>query len=151
MADRAAEATADVGEMLVVSSDEAVIGWSRTRCLSVAPDPGSLDASAAVIAARAESRPWMVLHADLPLLTAADLRAATKLLGERGAVIAPSYDGGTTLLAGAAPFQRFAYGPGSFVRHFAALPHAGVVIRRGLALDVDTLADLRSHGSRLSE
>lgn len=149
MADRTAGAIADVGEMLVVSSDEAVVAWSHARGLPVEPDPGSLNASASAIAARAESRPWMVLHADLPLLTAADLRVATKLLGERGAVIAPSYDGGTTLLAGAAPFQRFAYGPGSFVRHFAALPHAGVVIRPGLALDVDTPADLRSHGPRL--
>jgi 2-phospho-L-lactate/phosphoenolpyruvate guanylyltransferase len=82
-----------------------------------------------------------VLHADLPLLAARDLTESWRASVGR-TVIAPAHDGGTSLLAGTGPFP-FSYGPGSFHRHLRAAPGAAVVVRPGLALDLDTVGDLR--------
>jgi 2-phospho-L-lactate guanylyltransferase len=126
----------------VVTADPGVSRWARRHqweVLTEAPGQG-LDAAARAVTEAAHGAPWAIVHADLPLLTAADLAAAWDAL-VAGSVLAPSHDGGTTLVAGRGAFP-FSYGPGSFFRHLAAAPAATVVVRVGLALDLDTVTDL---------
>ena len=56
-------------------------------------------------------------------------------------VIAPSHDGGTSAL-GATGHLDFHYGVGSFHRHLRQAPRAAVIVRPGLAFDLDTVDDL---------
>ena len=93
----------------------------------------------AAIASNAE-RPAYLLHADLPLLTPAVLRRAFRIPGP---VIAPSYDGGTTLLGPVPSGFTFAYGVDSYTRHLAVLPTATPIIDARLALDIDSARDLK--------
>jgi 2-phospho-L-lactate guanylyltransferase len=125
---------------VVVTGDAGVASWARTSGWEViAERPGSgLDGAAAAVVT-ASPRSWAVLHADLPLVGPADLAAAWDTAA--ATVLAPSRDGGTNLFIGSRP-TRFAYGPGSFTRHLAGAPGAVVVVRPGLALDLDTPADL---------
>jgi 2-phospho-L-lactate/phosphoenolpyruvate guanylyltransferase len=90
----------------------------------------------------------VVLHGDLPLLTADDVLALAEAVSTRGVGIAPDRAGtGTNGLAqrppGGIPFR---FGRGSFARHGAEVAAAGlplVVLRRpGLAFDLDTPQDL---------
>ncbi len=85
----------------------------------------------------------MVVHSDLPLLTASDLRFLHAALMRHGSVLAPSADGGTSAMGGRGHYM-FSYGPGSFRRHLARYPNSGIVARLGLLHDVDTVADLIS-------
>ncbi len=129
------------GRVVVVTGDADVAGWARGFGVDVVDEgPGGLDGAAGSFVEGAPG-PWAVLHADLPLLTEADLTHAMAAAGRTGWAIAPSSDGGTSLVVGEGPFP-FAYGPGSFHRHLAARPDAAVVVRRGLAVDLDTPADL---------
>ncbi len=156
----------------VVTGDPGVARWAaRHGWRVVAERPGGgLDGAAAALVdavlvdavpgdgapAGAPGDPgagptWALLHADLPLLAADDLATAWAAL-DAGPVLAPSHDGGTSLLAGRTRFP-FAYGPGSFRRHVAAAggTHSGspvtIVVRPGLALDLDTAKDLSVAGT----
>lgn len=132
--------------IVVVTADPDVRAWAVAFELEALADPGDgLDgaAGAAVRLAREVGRPWMILHADLPALATADLPALWSARPADGFVIAPSHDGGTPAIGGAGSVP-FSYGPGSFHRHLAAIapfPHA-VVVRDGLAIDLDLPADL---------
>ena len=145
---------------LVLSADAEVTEWANTHGLDVALDEGSsLDeaATAAVTRIRATGGAWSVLHADLPSLAAADLTDAVARLAAGGAVLAPSSDGGTSLIGAAIDGFVFRHGPGSFHRHLAALAPLDplVVVRTGLLLDLDepddlTAASRRAEGAWLS-
>lgn len=94
----------------------------------------------------------IVLHGDLPNLTAIDIETLVGVLpadGGPGVAIAPDRAGtGTNALAlrppGVIPFR---FGIGSFAAHAAEVERAGVpcvaVNRGGLAFDLDTPDDLR--------
>ena len=94
----------------------------------------------------------IVLHGDLPNLTAGDIETLVGALpadGRPGVAIAPDRAGtGTNALAlrppGVIPFR---FGVGSFAAHAAEIERAGVscvaVNRAGLAFDLDTPDDLR--------
>ncbi len=145
---RTAGAAAAAGaEVAIVTGDDRVAGWASGNGLEVIPEPApGLDAAAgAVVAAAAVSgRPWAVVHADLPLVEPPDLEAVFAALAGRQVALAPARDGGTNVVAGEGPFP-FRYGPASFHRH--ARRGAGryaVVARPGLALDLDTPADLHA-------
>ena len=128
---------------LVVSSDPEVTAWGTANAEHVVAEPleGGLDA-AALAGVAAVSGSWMVVHADLPALTTADVVVAAQL-ADRGAVIAPSRDGGTSLIGGNEDPVPFSYCPGSFRRHLsAARGETTVLVRRGLALDLDRPWDL---------
>jgi len=154
----AMEARATGARIAVVTADDGVAGWAQSLEFEVvweAPEHGSgLNgaAAAAVAAAGRDGSDWMILHADLPLISRAEIGAAIDRHRRGRYVIAPSYDGGTGLIMGSGAFP-FSYGPGSFHRHLRAAKGAGdVVIRSGLALDLDTPRDLEaamSHGMRL--
>jgi 2-phospho-L-lactate guanylyltransferase len=149
----AVEARATGARVAVVTADEGVAGWARDLEFEVvweAPGAGlNAAASAAVASAEGDRSDWLILHADLPLVSRVDITAAIDRHRPDRYVIAPSYDGGTGLIMGSGAFP-FSYGPGSFHRHVrAANGNADVVIRSGLALDLDTPRDLeaaRNHG-----
>jgi len=128
---------------LVVSSDREVAAWAAEHGISVVSETpsGGLDAAARAGVAIVDG-PWIVLHADLPVLSTQDVAAATQC-ASRGVVLAPSHDGGTCLIGGTAAEFPFSYGPGSFRRHWSAIRgQAAVLVRAGLALDLDRPWDL---------
>lgn len=130
-------------DVTVVTGSDDVRAWASAAGIPWIDEPEGrgLDGAAEFIAARGS--PWCVIHADLPLLTSADLRDVPSLIGEGRAVLAPSRDGGTNLLAAPTPIA-FSYGPGSFARHLAAAASASpaVLVSPGLAVEIDTAADL---------
>ena len=132
----------------VVTADHGVARWAKRlgveTVMESAEFGSGLDGAAAAASAYADrdESAWLILPADLPLLTVADLTAAIDHFGPTRYVMAPSYNGGTALLMGTGAFP-FSYGPGSFHRHIgAAAGRAHVVVRTGLALDLDTPRDL---------
>ncbi|MDH3306504.1 MAG: 2-phospho-L-lactate guanylyltransferase [Acidimicrobiia bacterium] len=143
MAEHTLRVARSTAPTIVVSSADDVLAWSHVIGVDVIADGGSLNGAAVAIVQAAGDGRWMVLHADLPLLSERDLGDAWLMLADHELVLAPSHDGGTSLIAGSVPWTAFAYGPGSFHRHLAAAPAAGILVRRGLALDVDTPAHLR--------
>jgi 2-phospho-L-lactate guanylyltransferase len=89
-------------------------------------------------------RPLLIIHADLPLVSAKDI-AILLAEAESGCAIAPDRHGnGTNAIAlrDAVGFE-FSFGPDSFALHRAALQgRVHVVSRLGLGLDIDTPDDL---------
>lgn len=129
---------------LVVTADVEVASWATWSGFPTLPDPDEgLDAAATVGVSWAEhsGSAWIVLHSDLPLLSADDVAIVAQIVEGGGAVIAPSADGGTSAIGWRGPFD-FAFGAGSFHRHLARLPTPTVVARTGLLLDVDSPHDL---------
>jgi 2-phospho-L-lactate/phosphoenolpyruvate guanylyltransferase len=147
LAGHVASTVADAGLVpLVVTADPEVADWSTRSGFPSLPDPGlGLDgaARAGMDWVRHTSPAWLVLHADLPLLSVADVRALVSELERLGGVIAPSADGGTSAI-GSRDALRFAFGVSSFHRHLRRLGRPGVVARRGLLLDIDAPQDLRA-------
>lgn len=130
-------------EVVALAADREVAAWAASHGWEAMIDrDGGLDAAAASAAARAadEGRRWVVIHADLPLLAPADVSVALQALEQDESPIAPSDDGGTSLIGGRDPF-RFSYGPGSFHRHLARLSRPRIIVRRALALDLDGPSD----------
>ncbi|MEX0826868.1 MAG: 2-phospho-L-lactate guanylyltransferase [Acidimicrobiia bacterium] len=132
---------------LVVTGSEGMRAWAAAFGADVLVETSgeSLDAAAAHGAAQAGGGPWLVVHGDLPLLSAEDIAHVGHLLARGGVVLAPSRDGGTNLLGATGHFD-FRYGPASFHRHLAVAAdcEVEVVIRPGTALEIDTLSDLHS-------
>lgn len=90
-------------------------------------------------------RPFLVIHADLPVLHESDLEALLDAAVRAGIAIAPDRHGTGTnavALSGGEAFG-FAFGEASLRRHLrAAGAGAALVEREGLALDLDTPEDL---------
>ena len=142
----ATEALRTGAQVAVVTGSAAVATWAHSIPTGVVmeSDDRGLDGAAHDVTNAAGSGRWMVLHADLPLVTSGDLMAAIELWEEGMTVISPSHDGGTPLIMGTGAFP-FAYGPGSFHRHVrAAVGRARTIVRTGLALDLDTPGDLEA-------
>ncbi len=147
LAERTAGLTVEAGLLpLLIAGDVEVAEWALLHGFPSMPDPGrGLDGAASVGTNWADETGshWLVVHSDLPLLTASDLRFLHAALMRHGSVLAPSADGGTSAMGGRGPLT-FSYGPGSFRRHLARYPDSGIVARLGLLHDVDTVADLIS-------
>jgi 2-phospho-L-lactate/phosphoenolpyruvate guanylyltransferase len=144
VASRVAAAAQGAGfDVTVVTGSDDVRAWAFAAGIPWIDEPEGrgLNGAAEVIAALGS--PWCVIHADLPLLTSADLSEVSSLVEAGRAVLAPSRDGGTNLLAAPTPIA-FSYGPGSFARHLAAAASASpaVLVSPGLAVEIDTAADL---------
>lgn len=89
--------------------------------------------------------PVLVLHADLPLLGAADVKALIAAASITGAAVGPDrHATGTNALAVADGREiRFAFGPDSLAQHKAALgAQVSIVQCAGLAFDLDTPDDI---------
>lgn len=141
---RTATAAHDAGCSVVVATpDGAVRAWAGDNGIGVVaePEPAGLDAAADAGVASSDGT-WLIIHADLPVVTGSDIEAAIAALEEADVVLAPSHDGGTSLIGGNGRAFPFSYGVGSFRRHFAAAPAAAVVVRPGLAIDLDRARDL---------
>ncbi len=95
------------------------------------------------LAAALSGERQLIVHADLPLLTSADVEALIAAAEQAGAAIAPDRFGtGTNGLAlrDATDFMP-EFGIDSFAKHHALLPHAAIVNRDGLCHDIDTIDD----------
>jgi 2-phospho-L-lactate guanylyltransferase len=105
---------------------------------------------AAHVVTRAGGRSMLVLPADLPFATSADMDAILRAAKQHAAVIVPDAQrtGTNALLLSPPALVQPHFGPGSFATHVAILKEAGVVPhvldRAGLAHDVDVPADLES-------
>jgi 2-phospho-L-lactate guanylyltransferase len=102
--------------------------------------------NAELAAARADlgHRPVVIIHADLPCLTAQDVACLLDAAGTTGAAFAPDRHGRGTnaiALADGRPFQ-FAFGPDSLAHHRLQRTDAAIIARPGLGFDVDTAHDL---------
>lgn len=136
-------------DIVVVSSDPQVKHWASTVSAECWPDAGiGLSAAAAAATLSLDQLPWLVLHADLPLVDPAALGRVAEA-STSGTVLVPSHDGGTNVIASAGEFP-FMYGRGSFHRHFAAAPDATIISDPRLSIDIDTPLQLSSFPELLS-
>lgn len=129
---------------IVVTGDDSVRRWATAQHAEAFAEPisGGLNRAAAAAVAAIDGGPWIVVHADLPAVTAADFAYARGVL-DQGTVLAPSHDGGTSLVGSSDGSFAFHYGPASFRRHLAAVRgRATVIIRPGFALDLDRERDI---------
>jgi 2-phospho-L-lactate/phosphoenolpyruvate guanylyltransferase len=155
LADRVVRAGVDAGlDVRVVTGDPAVETWCARLGVTALDDPGTgLDGAANAGVAGAGESAWIVVHADLPFVTAEALDEVAHT-ARHSHVLVPSADGGTNVVGGRGGFP-FAFGPGSFTRHLAARPDAVVAPSRALSVDIDTAFHLGSYlaierGSTLS-
>jgi len=139
---RAVAAAREAGLRLVaVSSSNDVTRWADQQGSETWPDPGAgLSVAASAAVERMGHDPWIMLHADLPLVTAASLHDVAEA-GSRAPVLVPSHDGGTNVIASEGSFP-FAYGIGSFHRHFSAVPNATIITTPALSIDIDSPTQL---------
>jgi 2-phospho-L-lactate guanylyltransferase (CobY/MobA/RfbA family) len=128
-------AAKQVGRTLLVTDDA---GLAERFDVAFVPDPGGGQGPAVAVAvAEARDLPVLVVNADLPRATVADLRA----LAAAAPALVAAGDGTTNALALDDPARFEAlYGPGSSAR-FAALGLRPLDLPN-LAADVDTLADV---------
>jgi 2-phospho-L-lactate guanylyltransferase len=135
---RAVAAAQEAGlRVAIVSSSEAVMAWTQMIGVEWLPDPGEgLSAAAASAVASMNEAPWMVMHADLPLVSSRAVHAIAEASVKR-TVLVPSSDGGTNVIASRGSFA-FSFGPNSFERHFATVPTAAVMPGPELSIDIDT-------------
>lgn len=146
MATRVLEAAAPL-PVAVVCDDAEVAAWAGALGAMVLPEPGrglngAVEAGVARLAALGAGE-VLVAHADLPMA-----HELGRLAGFDGVTLVPDrHEDGTNVVCvpADAPF-RFAYGPGSFVRHGAEAERLGlryrVVRQPDLAWDVDVPADI---------
>jgi 2-phospho-L-lactate/phosphoenolpyruvate guanylyltransferase len=110
------------------------------------PDTASLDGALRAAVGRLGPRPeLLVVAADLPRLTAADLTAVRA--ADAAVVVAPTVDGGTGVLVrrpatSSRPATAPAPGTPPDARPAQPASPAATVVRAGAAYDVDTVADL---------
>ena len=144
-------AVEDAGmEAVVLTSDEAVEAEVPAGVLGEDPELQGLSAQLERAAESLGVEELLILHADLPLITAQALRdlVAQAPPAPSATLVRPG-DGGTNAML-LRPPGRFplAYGRGSGDLHEAAARQAGVAVRRAdapaLALDLDTPADVRA-------
>jgi 2-phospho-L-lactate guanylyltransferase len=149
----ALQATRGLEAPVVVSPDRVV--WRRAdamgcRVVEEPPGDGDLNRSLAAAAARVSNASGvLVVAADLPLASAAGLERVLAA-AEAPVAVVPSHDGGGTNVLAWRDLASFApsFGPDSAARHLA-VPGAVRVDEPGLALDVDTAADLTLVAGRL--
>src|SRR5918993_1227685 len=133
------------------------------RALFVAEDEKAtalLQESRGLNSALEEGRSWaisegasslLVLPADLPYLSASDVRMLTRIpRDERAAVISPDEadEGTNALLMRPADAMPFAFGPGSYETHQRTAKERGLEVgiykHASVSQDVDTLEDLQA-------
>jgi 2-phospho-L-lactate guanylyltransferase len=153
----AARLAAGARNVIVVSPSAPALGLARrVGGIGLVEKRPHLNASIEQGARRARRRgagAVVVVHADLPQLTATDLlRLVWKL--DRVAIAPDRLRSGTNAVAvRAADRYRFRFGADSFGRHRAEARrrrmHARIVVTAGLASDVDTPDDYRAFVSGL--
>jgi len=145
----------EIERTLVVSRDSAALALARDYGAHTLQEQGNSQLNLALKRATMLLRSSavatiLVLPADLPLLTVADVRALLEARPRpRGVALAPNSNRTGTNGLALSPLgaMEYAYGPHSFQRHLALAREAGlpvaVVEREGLARDLDWPQDLR--------
>jgi 2-phospho-L-lactate guanylyltransferase len=144
-----------ITEIVVVTSDPAVAAWASQEGSRVLSDERKPDlnrelASATRLAQARQAGAVLILHADLPRVTAADVEAmAASVAAAPIVVVAPDrHSRGTNALLCAPPgLIEYQFGPDSFALHCAQAQAAGASLEictaPGLALDLDLPEDLQ--------
>ncbi|MFO7699480.1 MAG: NTP transferase domain-containing protein [Acidimicrobiia bacterium] len=131
-------------DVRVVTGDPTVETWCAHMGVTVVDDPGTgLDGAANTGVAGTGESAWIVVHADLPFVTAEALNEVAHTARHRH-VLVPSADGGTNVVGGRGT-SSFAFGPGSFTRHLAARPDAVIAPSKALSVDIDTAFHLAAY------
>ena len=147
LADHVASTAASVGLLpLIVTADAEVAEWATLARFPSIADPGdglNVAATSGVEWATAAESDWMVVHSELPLVTAHHLTTLADALARGADVIAPSADGGTSAIGAHTPIA-FSFGVSSFHHHLQRLDNPTVVTRPGLLLDIDSVDDLEA-------
>ena len=154
---RTARAASGAQPIVVVAADAAVAETALAAGADRAfvPKASGLNPQLAEAAATVPpADPLLVLHADLPLLTPADVTVLVETAG--AVVIAPDHAGtGTNGLLHRTADRFFAFGADSYALHqaeAAARNLAPAVVRRpGIAHDLDEPADWQHLGETLPE
>lgn len=138
----------------VVSRDPLALAQAQAAGFASVPENGQelnlalTQASQYAVTQGAEA--ILVLPADLPFVTAEDIRQLYRLgQAQPGVVLSPSPDGGTNALLLRPPgLIEFAFGANSFARHCELAQQAGAALQvfesSTLAFDVDRPEDLAS-------
>jgi 2-phospho-L-lactate guanylyltransferase len=146
MARRTCALLAEAGARpLVLAADTEVARWAQALAHEVVLDEGSdLNQAAATAITVASGQPWLLLHADLPLLDSEVLATLLAAVEDGQSVIAPSRDGGTPAIGASVTTFDFGYGPSSYHRHLRRLAPTDpkVLIDPRLAIDLDEPSDL---------
>jgi 2-phospho-L-lactate guanylyltransferase len=127
-------------DRIVLLAAAAGVDWPHGW---IADTGGGLNAELSCARDRLGAARLIVIHADLPFVTPADIAALTAA-AKSGCAIAPDrHQTGTNALAlQDFPGFAFAFGDSSLARHRAAAGgRARIVTTRGLAHDIDTPAD----------
>lgn len=130
-----------IRDVLIVSDAPPAIAGVRWRIDS----GGGLNAALTHACASIVPAPRLIIHADLPLLTVADVETLLEEAESHGVAMAPDrYGTGTNALALAqGENMRLSFGQNSFALHKAQRINAAYITnRQGLSLDIDTPADL---------
>lgn len=142
-------AAASIDQTLAVVGDDAGLALARQRSVPALLDRGDLNSALRHATERlAAGSTSLVVVADLPEVGVEDLDAVVAAgLPGPGVLVAPTHDGGTgALLRHPAAVVPPAFGRASAAGHLAAARaagvRAGVIVRPGLAHDVDRPTDL---------
>lgn len=148
MARRTCALLAEAGARpLVLAADTEVARWAKASAHEVVLDEGSdLNQAAASAVNVASGQPWLLIHADLPLLDSEVLATLLAAVKDGRSVIAPSRDGGTPAIGASVTTFDFSYGPSSFHRHLRLLAPSDpeVLVDPRLAIDLDEPSDLEA-------
>ncbi|MGI9585398.1 MAG: NTP transferase domain-containing protein [Acidimicrobiia bacterium] len=129
--------------VVVVTANREVAAFMQEIDVGIHDDPErGLSAAAAAAAADIRNGPWVVAHADLPLVAPNALRQVAQIVAT-DTVLVPSLDGGTNVIGSRGAFP-FSYGKGSFHRHLASFPSAVVLTDPRLAVDIDLPVHLQA-------
>jgi 2-phospho-L-lactate guanylyltransferase len=146
MARRTCALLAEAGARpLVLAADTEVARWAKALAHEVVLDESSdLNQAAASAVTVSSGQPWLLIHADLPLLDSEVLATLLAAVEDGRSVIAPSRDGGTPAIGASVTAFAFSYGPSSFQRHLRLLGPSDpkVLVDPRLAIDLDEPSDL---------
>ena len=142
LADVLAAATV-LGRTLVVTPDEEGAALGRDLGAERVADPGGGQGAAVQAALAQADAPALVVNADIPCVTPADLRALLEAVPPHGIALVEALDGTTNALglADASLFEPL-YGADSARRFLALGVETVSVVIPNIAEDVDTTADL---------
>jgi 2-phospho-L-lactate guanylyltransferase len=149
---------AEIEHTLVVSRDPAALALTRemggrTVLEDGAPQFNTALQRATVVARAHGAHAILVLPADIPLITPADIRAMLRK-GQKPPVVVISpdrrRDGTNGLFVNPAGLIEYGYGPGSFQRHSERVTQAGARLvifeSKRIGLDLDLPEDLELLG-----